>query len=432
MDIAPQLALQSVLGNWRHSLATLASVALGFMAVASIHGYNVDSERLFNEIYVYRSMTGHVIVEAEQAGEDQIEIEGPTADRILSVTAEMKNEVKNVVRFLGISGIIAGPKSSFRYAGLGYDVTQGELTRGPNWAWNTPYGHPMKDSPFPQIVVGKGLAELLGCALTSREPKILPDGRYTDYGEPLACFDQTMQLTALTAKNKMNAWDAPIVGIVDAGFRDIDDRWVMMPLADAQVFANTKHVSSLGILLEDPDHAQAFIRDLKVKLGVQNPPLRITFWKDHESASVYRNMMGIMNLFEIFMLLIIAFVCVLSMINTMARNVTQRVHEIGTLRAIGYRHSFVVRMFAWEGFFLGLTGTIFGIVGIIIVSTLLDRAGILYSPAIFSQKVPLRIALTPGAYAWLGLFLASSAATTAALVTRIKIAKNISELLQPP
>ena len=430
MSIAVQLAFQSVLSNWRHSIATLMSVSLGFMAVAAVHGYIADCEASFVQVYVYRSMKGHVIIEAEQSREDQIDIDGRTSDHILDVAKSMDNKIQSVVRFLDINGMIAGPKSSFRYMGYGFDVVQGEVTRGEKWIWHTPYGSPLNAGPASQILVGKGLAELLGCPMEGRSPKTLPDGRYLDYNEKLLCFKNMMQMTALTSSSKMNSWDAPIVGIVDATFRDLEDQWLMMPLNDAQTFADTKNVSSLGIVLKDPSKVYEFISEFKKNLGSQKIPLKITYWKDHESATVYRSLMGIMRVFEGFMLLIITFVCVLSIINTMARNVSQRVHEIGTLRAIGYRNSFITRMFAWEGLFLGLTGTIVGVIGMLICSFLLDRAGILYSPALVSQKVLLRIALTPDAFLYLGLVLAFCSAATAAIVTKIKIGKNIAELLQ--
>lgn len=424
-----QLAFYSVFANWRHSLASLASIVLGLMAVAAIHGYNVECEQQFSEISVYRAMTGHIIIEAQQTGDDRIEIEDGTAALILKSTDALGDKILSVVRFLGINGIIAGSRTSFPYTGFAYDVVQGEIARGPKWAMNTPYGHPLTRNGTNEIVVGKGLAELLGCKL-GHEPKQLSSGNYLPSDEALDCSQHSMQLTGLTRSNKINTWEAPIVGIVDASVRQLDDNWLMMPLDHGQIFSHTKQVTMIGITLKNRDDYSFMIDHLKDDLRAIKPPLKISFWKDHENGSIYRSMMGVMRIFELFMLMIIAFVCVLSMINTTIRNVESRIHEIGTLRAIGYKKAFVIRVFAWEGFFLGIAGSVLGIIGIMMVSKVLNAAGIMYLPAIISQKIPLRIAYTPETYLILALFLSLCSALTAAIVTKLKISRSISTLLQ--
>jgi ABC-type lipoprotein release transport system permease subunit len=398
--------------------------------VCVIHGYNVEVDQGFQEILIHRSMTGHIIAEAELVDGEKVDLEGATVDAIAAAVQNLEApSVPILVRMLSIDGMIAGPKSSFRYSGIAYDIDNGNEARGSKWAWNAIYGKPLSSDASNQIAVGKGLAELIGCSISDREPLYLPDGRYGPAGENLECLGQSFQMTALTASNQINTWNGKLVGIADAGTRDLEDVWLTMPLKDAHILTNSKRISTLGITLQNPDHAFSILQALQTQFSGTTPKIRFSFWKDHNLAQIYRSMMGVMKIFEQFMLLIIGSVCILSMINTVIRNVDERMHELGTLRAIGYKRGFVIRLFAYEGFLLGVFGSTFGITVVGAISLAVDRLSILYTPAVISQKVLLRIAFTPDAYLILGILLSISAGFTAAVVAKLRISKNISETL---
>ncbi len=430
MTLAMRIAAQSVLRNWRHSIATLFSIALGVVAVASIHGYNVDVEDQFGDFYIRRGMTGHVLVEAEENNEDNAAIDGQTSAKILAAAKQFPGKFVSMVRFLAIEGIIAGPNSTFNFHGLAYDVMPGEVSRGERWAWNALYGKPLSNTAENQIIVGKGLAELLGCKIQDLVPKQAKDGRYEPYDGQVACMGPPFQMTAITDKNRMNAWDAPIVGIVDAGLREMEDSWLMMPLDQAQKFVNTDKITTIGFTLEDPGQARDLVSFIEAKFPQKSTKIVVKQWTDHKVSEVFRSMMGSMNIFQQFILLVVASVSILSMINSIIRNIDERQREIGMLRAVGYKSKFVSQIFAWEGFFLGLFGSIFGTALIILLLSGLNSANVLYYPALISQKVPLRIAFVPFSYLFLSLFLAGGSAMTAMIVARLRISKNIADILR--
>jgi putative ABC transport system permease protein len=79
---------------------------------------------------------------------------------------------------------------------------------------------------------------------------------------------------------------------------------------------------------------------------------------------------GIMNVFSI----IVFFIIVFGISNTMYMVITDRTQEIGTLRAIGNSKAQIVGMFFFEGFLMGiigaLSGTIIALISIPIINTL--------------------------------------------------------------
>ncbi|MES2744681.1 MAG: FtsX-like permease family protein [Bdellovibrionota bacterium] len=425
-----KLAARSVLRNWRHSAASVMSISLGFLAISAIQGYYVDCLHQFKFSHVNRTMTGHVIVDRRSDKPESTLLTQEEIAAVNDVLAQYSEEVTHKIRFLAVEGIIAGSGSSYAYAGYGYDVQEGEIVRGKDWAWNAIYGHPLDGKGQSQIAVGAGLAELLGCKLEGLSPLLNSDGSFKPNPVDLDCFKQSFQLTALTEKNQMNAADAAIHGIVDGGVRELEDSWIQMPLEQAQILSNTKKLSMIGIHLKDETRRYEIRDALREGLKEKFPAVTIDQWEDHPHAEIYRTMMAMMLVLQGFMLSVVAVVSALSMINTVTRSIDERQSEIGTLRAVGYENGFVIRLFAWEGGVLGLSGSIMGTLATYGVSKALDAAEILYHPALISQKVPLRIAFIPNFYALLTIVLIAGASITAMVVARYKISKDISAILR--
>lgn len=422
-----RLAFRSLLRNWRHSLASLLSIALGFVAVGSLQGYYSDSLDQFANAFINRTMTGHIVIDKRE-GENPL-LAAPEIKHIERTLLDLGQEFSRRVRFLRVEGIIAGTGSSFAFGGLGYDVLEGEIVRGKKWAWNSLYGVPLDRKGQSQIVVGVGLAELLGCQLSGLSPVFNDDGTIARNLNELECFNSSYQLTALTEAGKMNASDAMIKGVVDAGVRDLEDSWVMMPLEEAQTLLNTESLSMIGVHIRDESRVD-IIRDQIRGALKEFPSVVVDKWQDHPMAEIYRAMKDVMMNMQIFMLTVVVVVSVLSMVNTMIRSIDDRQEEIGTLRALGYRNRFVLKLFAWEGAFLGLFGSLLGVLGVVLVSGIVDSARILYYPAVLSQRVPLRIGVLFDFYAWLGLGLIVGSGLVAMAVAWLKVNRDIVGLLR--
>lgn len=428
--LALKLALRSVFRNWRHSAASITSVSLGFLAISAIQGYYEECEKQFVDSYVNRTMTGHIIIDRRSDKPDSSLLDEKALESIRSTLASFGKEVTHVVRFLSVEGIMAARGPSFAFAGLAYDVQEGEKVRGEDWVWNTMYGKPLQTAGKNQVVVGKGLAELLGCKLDDLEPELNHKGSFKAHPAVLECFGPSYQLTALTEKGQMNAADVTISGIVDSGVRELEDSWIMMPLELGQSLTNTQKLSMIGVHLAEADRAEDVRDSLRKNLLAHSPDVTVDKWQDHPLAEIYRSLMGMMVVLQIFMLCVVIIVSALSMMNTVTRSIDERQSEIGTLRSVGYENRFVIRLFAWEGALLGIIGTLLGTAAAYIVSEAVNASHILYHPAVISQKTPFRIAFLPWFSVGLGFALTFGAAITAMAVARLKISKDISAILR--
>ena len=66
-------------------------------------------------------------------------------------------------------------------------------------------------------------------------------------------------------------------------------------------------------------------------------------------------------------------IAAIGMLNTMIMSVFERIHDIGTLRALGWRKLQVVRMILVEALLLSLSGGIIGTVAALLMARFLSR-----------------------------------------------------------
>ncbi len=430
MSVQLKMAFRSTLRNWRHSLATLSSVALGLIAVAQVDGYIRDVEIQSANFLVQRNMYGHLIIEGqnEVEGDDvwKSYLSKDQMNRVAAELARLNSDVLAYTRFLPIQGMAEGAGNSLGFTGYAYDVISGETMRGPAWKWNTIYGQPLSVSPRPKVLVGKGLAELLGCEFSHIKPS---DGLANSSPIPLDCFQNSIGLTGLTEKGQINALDVEIEGIVDIGFRDLEDIWLLMPIEHAQVFYDSQRIAMIGVALKDPPSRDRVKKSLEQSFRQQGLPLVVRRWEEHKVAEFYRENTIINLIFRNFIFFIVVIVCALSLTNTITRSIIQRTREIGTLRAVGFKRLFIKGLFAWEGFFLGLCGSIVGIIGSEMISQTINAAGLTYVPGFISTPIPLRIATGSLVYFQLALTLTVISSFIAWLIATIRSKKGISDLL---
>lgn len=99
----------------------------------------------------------------------------------------------------------------------------------------------------------------------------------------------------------------------------------------------------------------------------------------YESASAVLNLEVALNMITFFAVMILFFIILIGVINTLRMTIRERTREIGTIRAIGMQKSDVKMTFVLETFFLSLfsavTGTIFAFGGMKIISMIKIDSG---------------------------------------------------------
>ena len=224
-----RIAWRNVRRHWRHSLGSLLSIAVGFLAIGMFEGYLGDLEDLQANWYVQRSMMGHVIVEERSA--ERASRESPFDHAMHEASQQFTDgflaseaaRVRARARVLTLGGLASTGKTGVMFLGWGYDVEGAAAVRGP-WAWNTTAGVPLHEAPANSVIVGNGLAGLLDCTGPPAADAIGRDGMPIPATRPFQCRSTRLQLTGSTESGQLNVVDPTIVGFFDAGCGHITQR----------------------------------------------------------------------------------------------------------------------------------------------------------------------------------------------------------------
>jgi len=100
---------------------------------------------------------------------------------------------------------------------------------------------------------------------------------------------------------------------------------------------------------------------------------------------MFGEIIGNLRLLAIAVALISGIVAGIGIANTILMSVLERFREIGSLKAVGWTNSNVLRMILYEAVFLGIIGGVFGIIlGFVVAELISSLSGIGYyaSPAL--------------------------------------------------
>jgi putative ABC transport system permease protein len=267
-------------------------------------------------------------------------------------------------------------------------------------------------------VLARGLGGLLDCEATSDRPWLGKEGLPIEEERPFACRRPRVQLVANTASGQLNAIEPEVVGLVDGGLVELDSKYVNMPLPLAQRLLDTRAVSLYVVRLADPSHAARFSRALEQAGRAKGIELAAMPWTEHASGEENRRSMKLLGTYRVLVALVVVLIASMSVLTTMAKSVSERAREIGTLRSLGFLRRDVVQLFAIEAALLALVGTAIGAVLSLAISAAINSAGITYDAGLTSLPIPLKISLVPSTYAIAAVFLALLAALAAIVPAR--------------
>ncbi|MBA3886060.1 MAG: FtsX-like permease family protein [Acidobacteria bacterium] len=421
--------------HWRHSLGAILSIVVGFIAIGLFEGYLSDLENIQREWYVHRGMTGHVIVEQRGAFGSEgrqdpwkyaLDLEKQAA--IEAFLQERAADVATRNRVLQVGGLASTGRSGVVFIAWGLDVAESVEVRG-TWAWNVTAGQPLHQSGENAVIVGNGLGALLGCTGPPPETAIGRDGRPTGEQRPMACAQTHVQLSSTTEHGQLNVVDPVIVGLFDGGMKDVDNRFVHMPLPLAQRLADTDAVTMYVVLLRDARQAPAFAAALDAFSTERGLGLAAVPWDEHVIAEMYRRSTSILSIYRNLVVLIVVAIAGMSVLTTMLKAVNERVREIGTLRSIGFRRRHIVGLFTVEAAVLAAVSSGVGLLATWALIGVINSAGLSYSGGVAATPIPLTISLVPAACVFALVFLSGVAMLAALLPARRAARLSIPDAL---
>ncbi|MEW5851503.1 MAG: FtsX-like permease family protein [Myxococcota bacterium] len=432
-----RVAWRNVRRNWRHSLAALGTMAVGFVALALFQGYLGEFMSTQVELIYARNMIGEIMVRRPGAGSREARI---TPEPYLLDEKEQaflehwiaahSAQVKTRVRSLAVHGMASTGRGAANFVALGHDVKEGRIARR-HWAWNTWAGRPINDDETNGAVLGMALGAVLGCDPENGGDVPLDEktGAPTAVERPMKCRQTTLQLNTTSASGRMNAMDAEVVGLTRANVREYDERLIWVPLDFARQLGETKGVGSYMLLLLDPSQEENLRAELSRDAEKAGLKLEIMDWKDSETAEELRRGMDLLAVIRSLMFVVIMVIAGVAVLTTMMKTVRERTREVGTLRSLGYRRGHVLAMFAVESVLLSLHAGVLGLVSAVGLTALINSTQITYRGGLLAESIPLRVGYSVPTYVMGFTFLALVAMLAAMAAARHVVKMSIATAL---
>lgn len=263
------------------------------------------------------------------------------------------------------------------------------------------FGGMLGDGARSTIVMGEGVeaaTELAVCP--SRRDEVPKDGgAFVDASQPRgavlglelangmkAKVGSSLTLQAAGREGQVNALDVEVRGISRGAGSFLESKRTMtVPIAYAQeLLGMPGRATELAIAIDDPEAVDAVKAELQRRLG---PGLEVSTWS--EVMPFLRDITARLHIILRGVSVVLFFLVIFGVVNTMLMNVYERVREIGTLLAIGARRRTILALFLVEAGLLGLTGGLAGsALGLTITKLVHDRGLPLTPPgALFEQVI---------------------------------------------
>ena len=419
------LAVRNLLRNRRRSLATLLAMAIGSTAILLFGGYSANINYTMHTEYVQSG--GHLQI---QHRDFYLYGSGnPTAYAIADYTkimADIKNDevLKGMVQVmtptLQFGGIAGNYAAGVSRTIMGNGLVAEDINRMRHWNdFNLRTGSPpfaLEGSTPDAAIVGTGVARvLLLCDALKIANCPTPDAEAPSYGAKLpddiarlgeiesAPASKTtaakdvgrIEVLAGTARGAPNVASLQVIRAEEQGFKELDEIYVMMHLAQAQklIYGSApQKVSSIILQLSHSDQIPQAIEQLKPILEKYSKTQPLVVMDFKTLNPFYVQTVQMFDTIFGFIFALIGAIVLFTVGNTMNTAVVERTVEIGTLRAIGLRRAGIRQLFVTEGALLGLTGALVGVVLALILSGIVNQMGLTWAAP--GSVVPLPLTLT--------------------------------------
>jgi lipoprotein-releasing system permease protein len=180
-----------------------------------------------------------------------------------------------------------------------------------------------------------------------------------------------------------------VSGIVQSGLYDYDSTLAYVAIPPAQkLFGMENAVSGIGVRVRDAEDSDRVSREVAMRFEGK-------YWV-RSWLSLNRNLFSALKLEKTVMFIILTMVTLVAsvmIVSNLLLSITQKVREIGILRAMGATGASVRHVFLLQGALMGVVGTLIGTSIGIALSVLLERTQLIKLPAdvYYIDRLPVRI-----------------------------------------
>jgi len=228
--------------------------------------------------------------------------------------------------------------------------------------------------PVQGIILGVELCNNLGVRQGEWVTVISPSGRLTPMGQ--------------VPKSKL----FQVVGVLQSGMYEYDNTLAYISLTAAQQFLGlTDVVSGIEMRLEDIYLAHKIADSLRTRLGL---PYWVRDW-----MQMNRNLFSALKLEKVVMFIIltlIILVAAFNIVSSLIMLVMEKTRDIAILKAMGATTSSIRKIFVMEGFLIGTSGTILGLLGGFALCSLLKKYQFIELPrdVYYISTLPVKLELS--------------------------------------
>lgn len=357
-----KFAFRNVLRNRRRSFLTALAIFFAAMIVGLAQGWINGMIDLFMENYIIYQ-TGNMCITTEEYQERERFI---PVDTLLLDSEKIKSDVQTIEGVSGIEervrfGILLGHQDTTVSAlGIGVDSEKTVLK--------------IKDKLIEGKVNGEGI--YIGKDLAKQLKVKLGD---------------ELLLATKTSEGGLNGIKLPVQGIFNFGITTYNKKMFFIPLKEAKRLlkiyqgSTELYVFTNEEKLTDPVAA-------RIKNSLPSDATVMTY--KQQLGSLYTTMAS-MRIIYIFVEALILFLASFIVINTMMMAIFERLHEIGTLKAIGMTDKELFLNFTLEGAIIGAAGGIPGaMIGYGIIA-ILSVTGVNLESSLSSLDMPIEYILHP-------------------------------------
>jgi putative ABC transport system permease protein len=280
--------------------------------------------------------------------------------------------------------------------------------------------------PEKETAVSEAFVILKGNTLTSDDPKGVILGQGLAENMQAEPGDNVVFVTT-NESGGINAVEGHVRGIFSTMTKPFDDAALRMPITLARELLGVRGSHTWVILLDKTENTNATLSELQASI----PQGRLELIPWNKLADFYQKTFDLFSRQMHVVQLIIALIIVLSISNTLTKNVLERTNEIGTLMAMGMRRQKVLKLFVTEGMLLGIIGGLIGLIVGTILAYIISKIGIPMPPPPGSSRGftgQIRLSWTLAGTAYL---LAVSTATAASVFPAWKASRiNIIDALR--
>lgn len=206
-----------------------------------------------------------------------------------------------------------------------------------------------------------------------------------------------------TIDGVINAKDFIVKGFFAAGTEEIDKYFAYIKLEDMQELLQTSGVDLLTMRMT-PEMKLPDLKTVLINTSEQiSKDYQIRDWI--ELSELFRKVRQFYDLQNLIIRLILIFIVVLGILNTVGMSIMERIGEIGTKLSLGTSKNFIYTMFLTETFLLSLVGVLSGSLCAFILGSIVNSAGIFTEVPGASTPIKVQFLFSTKAFLQAGILI---------------------------